>query len=141
MTKPSQPPQPQHHTLAESTEETGEVRPLVITLPAMKPLGLLGGVTGLGMRGDSLFPGRKSGWIRLDSLWHESVRKLRTSYLPCPRPRPHQRLREKRNPPRGADFLAFCDFLILKRAQLWRTQRAEIRHVTEVATVRPPLRG
>lgn len=63
MTKPSQAPQPQHHTLAKSTEETGEVRPLVITLPAMKPLALLGGVTGLGMHRDSLFPSQEEVWL------------------------------------------------------------------------------
>ena len=40
--------------LAESTDVTGEIRPLVITLPLMKPFGLLGGVTGLEMHGDSL---------------------------------------------------------------------------------------
>ena len=54
MKKPLQLPQPQQHVLAESTDVTGEIRPLVITLPLMKPFGLLGGVTGLEMHGDSL---------------------------------------------------------------------------------------
>ena len=85
MKKPLQYPQPQHHTLAESTGEMGEIRPLVTTLLLMKQFGLLGGVTGLEMHGTVCFPGRrKSGWIRLDGLWHESVQELPTSYFPCP---------------------------------------------------------
>jgi len=108
MKKPLQLPQPQQHMLAESTDVTGEIRPLVITLPLMKPFGLLGGVTGLEMHGDSLvcLPARrKSGWIRLDSLWHESVQELRTSYPPCPPLPPTDGCRRKEITPGELTFL------------------------------------
>ena len=121
----------------------GEIRPLVITLPLMKPFGLLGGVTGLEMHGDSLSvsqPGRSLAESGLTVCGMKAYKNYIPLTLPAPL-FPHWQLQEKRNHPQGADFLAFCDFLILKRAQLWRTQRLGIRHVTEVATVSPLLRG
>lgn len=91
MKKPLQSLLPQHHVLTESTEEAGEIRPLVTTLLLMKPFGLLIGFTGLDMYGDSLFLSQKEVWLDQAQAWQfmawkPTAQEVCTPYIPGPPP-------------------------------------------------------